>query len=419
MLPLVEVEELHRVKAETGSSQDLAAAIQLLKEQREARALYAEVRVLCWVPVAPADHNKTAVHVRATWGRRCNKLLFISTKDVTRWDIGFPANWISKRCSCGVPNAPMMPAFATVIEKIQFGGWLISKLAFLDTDPSRARAVNVGSEEGFKALWNKTRSALQYLYLHFLSDYEWFLKADDNTYVVLENLRYMLRAYDTNDPVYFGHHYRSKGGYNSGGAGYVLGRETLRRFVEKALHNEAICGSRRFGEDFQLGRCLRGVGVAIVDTRDHRQEGRFFQQHVREILRNPDIHSHIVYYPVKKDGKPDSCCSDTVISFHQMSVADLYMLDYLIYKVRVFGHIPPLPLKVPLPPDLTGVPNKTLQKYLLFEVMVRPRRRDCNAYNGHSSPLRLLDFRDERYAETIWLTLVVIGHFYYRHVATE
>ncbi|XP_047476450.1 glycoprotein-N-acetylgalactosamine 3-beta-galactosyltransferase 1-like, partial [Penaeus chinensis] len=315
-------------------------------------ALYAEVRVLCWVPVAPADHNKTAVHVRATWGRRCNKLLFISTKD-----------------------------------------------------DASISAVNVGSREGFRALWSKTRSALQYLYSHFLNDYEWFLKADDDTYVVLENLRYMLRAYDTNDPVFFGHHYKTRGGYNSGGAGYVLGRESLRRFVEKALHNKATCGTRRTGEDIGLGRCLRGVGVAIVDTRDHRQEGRFFQQHVREILRNPDIHSHIVYYPVKKDGKPDSCCSDTVISFHQMSVADLYMLDYLIYKVRVFGHIPPLPLKVPLPPDLKGVPNKTLQN---FEVMVRPRRRDCNAYNGHSSPLRLLDFRDERYAETILLTLVHI-----------
>nr|XP_027218555.1 glycoprotein-N-acetylgalactosamine 3-beta-galactosyltransferase 1-like [Penaeus vannamei] len=309
---VVQVEELHRVKKETEDSQDLEAAIQLLKEQREAKALYEEVRVLCWVPVSPGLHNKTAVHVKATWGKRCNKLLFISTKD-----------------------------------------------------DASISAVDVGSEEGFKALWNKTRSALKYFYANFFNDYEWFLKADDNTYVVLENLRYMLRAYDTNDPVYFGHHYKSKGGYNSGGAGYVLGRETLRRFVEKALPNEAICTSRRYGEDFQLGQCLQAVGVAIVDTRDHLKQGRFFQQHVREILQNPNIHSHLVYYPVKKDGTPDSCCSDTVISFHQMSIADLYMLDYLIYKVRVFGYIQPLPLRVPLPPDLQGVPNRTLQKYFL------------------------------------------------------
>lgn len=80
-MTVVEVEELHRVKEETEDSQDLEAAIQLLKERREAKALYEEVRVLCWVPVAPMSHNTTAVHVKATWGRRCNKLLFISTKD--------------------------------------------------------------------------------------------------------------------------------------------------------------------------------------------------------------------------------------------------------------------------------------------------------------------------------------------------
>lgn len=48
------------------------------------------------------------------------------------------------------------------------------------------------------------------------------------------------------------------------------------------------------------GQCLQAVGVAIVDTRDHLKQGRFFQQHVREILQNPNIHSHLVYYPVKK-----------------------------------------------------------------------------------------------------------------------
>lgn len=80
-MAVVQVEELHRVKKETEDSQDLEAAIQLLKEQREAKALYEEVRVLCWVPVSPGLHNKTAVHVKATWGKRCNKLLFISTKD--------------------------------------------------------------------------------------------------------------------------------------------------------------------------------------------------------------------------------------------------------------------------------------------------------------------------------------------------
>ncbi len=36
------------------------------------------------------------------------------------------------------------------------------------------------------------------------SDADWFLKADDDTYVIVENLKYLLRDYDPESPVYFG-----------------------------------------------------------------------------------------------------------------------------------------------------------------------------------------------------------------------
>ncbi|XP_063609287.1 glycoprotein-N-acetylgalactosamine 3-beta-galactosyltransferase 1-like [Penaeus indicus] len=84
------------------------------------------------------------------------------------------------------------------------------------TDPS-VGAVDVGSREGYTKLWNKTRSALKYIYENHLHDFEWFLKADSDTYVLVDNLRYVLQDYDTNDPLYFGQHYKIYGGYNTGG----------------------------------------------------------------------------------------------------------------------------------------------------------------------------------------------------------
>ena len=88
--------------------------------------------------------------------------------------------------------------------------------------------------DNYNYLWGKTKSAFRYVYQNHFEDYDWFLKTDDDSYLIMENLRYFLKDYNSSDPVYFGRRYKTfvKQGYMSGGAGYVLSKEALRRFVE-------------------------------------------------------------------------------------------------------------------------------------------------------------------------------------------
>lgn len=104
------------------------------------------------------------------------------------------------------------------------------------------------------------------------------MKADDDTYVIVENLRYMLMAHSPDEPVYFGCKFKpfTKQGYMSGGAGYVLSREALKKFVNEGLKDPKKCSPNEGGaEDVEIGKCLEKIGVKAGDSRDAEGYHRF------------------------------------------------------------------------------------------------------------------------------------------------
>jgi glycoprotein-N-acetylgalactosamine 3-beta-galactosyltransferase len=99
----------------------------------------------------PENHAYKATSINSTWGKRCDKLIYISTDDYEGLDI-----------------------------------------------------VKVNVTEDRNNLWGKTKKALDYIYRTHLNEYDWFLKADDDTFVIVENLKYLLYSYSADMPIYFG-----------------------------------------------------------------------------------------------------------------------------------------------------------------------------------------------------------------------
>ncbi|XP_062559462.1 glycoprotein-N-acetylgalactosamine 3-beta-galactosyltransferase 1-like isoform X2 [Armigeres subalbatus] len=250
------------------------------------------VRVLCWVMTTPANHETKALHVKRTWGRRCNKLLLMSS--------------------------------------------------FEDAKVGTIALDGVG--EGRQSLWNKTREAFRYVYEQHLDEYDWFMKADDDTYVIMENLRFFLYPYSPQYPIFFGSKFRYpeyvRQGYFSGGAGYVLSREALKRFVEQALNNTETCSVAYDTEDLEMGRCMESVNVTAGDSRDLMGRKRFLpMEPLFHLTSNPAEDPDFWYkqYSFYEPFYGRNCCSDLAISFHYIQGRQMYVMDYLIYSLHPYG----------------------------------------------------------------------------------
>ena len=120
----------------------------------------------------------------------------------------------------------------------------------------------------------------------------------------------MLQTYNATKPLYFGCKFKPyvSQGYMSGGAGYVLSKEALERFVKHGVNDETGLICRPDGnvpEDVELGKCMENLDVKAGDTRDSLGRGRFFpfipEHHLIPGLVPKDMwYWKYIYYPVEE-----------------------------------------------------------------------------------------------------------------------
>lgn len=96
--------------------------------------------------------------------------------------------------------------------------------------------------DSYDELTDKVYFTLKDVYKRY-NKYDWYLKADDDTFIFVDNLRNFLIDKNSTDPVTYGYDFKVivKKGYHSGGAGYVLSNEALTRIGSKLDKNFKFC----------------------------------------------------------------------------------------------------------------------------------------------------------------------------------
>ena len=155
---------------------------------------------------------------------------------------------------------------------------------------------------------------------------------DDDTYVIMENIRYAVMNFDPNEPLWMGRHFRpyNPDGYMSGGAGYLLSRKAVEKFVVEALHLPKDCKVKEDTgvEDGEMGKCLHAVGVKVADSRDNEGRQRFFPMSIDSHLNDQYGEKHwiwkIEWHPLQTG---PACCGDYAATFHYATPGDMVTFE--------------------------------------------------------------------------------------------
>ncbi|CAF0808389.1 unnamed protein product [Brachionus calyciflorus] len=165
-------------------------------------------------------------------------------------------------------------------------------------------------KENYKNLTSKVISAFLDIYKRY-SNYDWYLKADDDTFIMMDNLRSFLKDKRSYQPGTFGFNLKT---WQSGGAGYVFSHHSLQKFGSNYEKNSSFCVNTGT-EDLDMIGCFRNLNINQSKTEDSLGRERFHLLSINDHWYGVPfkwVHDYALV-PVK-DGK--MCCSDQSISFH-------------------------------------------------------------------------------------------------------
>uniref|UniRef100_A0A0N5BGG9 N-acetylgalactosaminide beta-1,3-galactosyltransferase n=1 Tax=Strongyloides papillosus TaxID=174720 RepID=A0A0N5BGG9_STREA len=253
--------------------------------------LQKDIRIFCIILTSSKFKFSRCIPQKMTWLKRCNGYVFASSKSD--------------------PTLPSIKAFRKDKYKFSFG---------------------------------KVKNALSWVWKNHKNEYDYVLKADDDAYLVMENLRAFLINENPDDHSYFGFALSNppgnkKNGYIQGGSGYVFSRKTFNTLVEKGLNNKNYCTQRNNAfDDVEIGRCLFRMGINSTFLVDDRNRNVFYPERLSRVFANDNY--VIGYYKRFSFIQPErsmESLADFPIAFHRIDLHLMYFLEYLFYHAGVIG----------------------------------------------------------------------------------
>ncbi|UJR09880.1 hypothetical protein I4U23_014102 [Adineta vaga] len=240
-------------------------------------------RIYCVIKTFGQNLATRALTIHQTWAKRCDKHVFLAATNLTKW------------------NNTILP----ILNLFDVGD------NYVELSIKVFDAINVIIQQPQPY------------------DFDWLLMADDDTYVIMENLRHLL--YETSEALAFGHVFAPKNGapvHLSGGAGYVINTVALKRMLPNL---QTTCSEWYVPgmEDVYISRCLQHLNVTLNGAMDGLQH-RFFPLELLSLYYMEFPQWYLDYNTLKPYSGFD-CCSKESISFHYMTREWMNLIEWTRY----------------------------------------------------------------------------------------
>lgn len=259
--------------------------------------LAASIKVLCWNHMNKVDKKRIEA-IKKTWGRKCSKLITITSSGDNSSDV-----------------------------------------------------FNISKNEGQES---NIENAYRFINKQYGNDFDWFLRTDGSVFVVMENLRYKLYAYNPDEPIGIGlKKIAEEYEYFSDKAGYVLSKSALNELINGFESKiDCMADKEASSEEIRFGRCLEEVGIIFGNSTDDQKKQQFFDKYLDDfLLPDPIVKLPYPWYQDYKVNHYLDSASNYSITFSNLSWQQMHVMEYLIYQLRPYGIetiTPPLPEKISL-----------------------------------------------------------------------
>lgn len=239
-------------------------------------------KILCLILTTFKEFKNRALTTQAIWAHKCDQTIYVTA---------------SKK-----PNQDY--SHSDLVSPIDMHQKITLNLVHL----------NEYKEENYDKLTQKVLEALKYVHENQsknVIDFDWLLKADDDTFVIVENLRHFLFDKCRTSLKTYG--YTRKGvqingmlvaetGFHVGGAGYLISRKALEVLGSNLVKNQKFCPILTGNEDLDVADCLSKLNVLPGDSRDESQRERFHSENYDNHweIKYKSMESESIYGPLKK-----------------------------------------------------------------------------------------------------------------------